>query len=58
MHLQPVFSESPFYGDGTAEKLFNDGLCLPSGSNLNEEDLERVVKTIVGLYIKEGVVVL
>ena len=58
MHLQPVFAESPFYGDGTAEKLFNDGLCLPSGSNLNEEDLERVVKTIVGLYIKEGVVVL
>lgn len=46
MHLQPVFAYAPFFGDGTSEKLFEDGLCLPSGSNLSEEDLERVVKAI------------
>jgi dTDP-4-amino-4,6-dideoxygalactose transaminase len=46
MHLQPVFKEFPFYGNGTSEKLFKQGLCLPSGSNLTEEDLERVVKCV------------
>lgn len=43
MHLQPIFKEAPFYGDGTSEKLFDKGLCLPSGSNLSDEDLERVL---------------
>lgn len=43
MHQQPVFEDAPFYGDGTAEHLFEKGLCLPSGSNLTEADLERVV---------------
>jgi dTDP-4-amino-4,6-dideoxygalactose transaminase len=46
MHLQPVFADAPFYGDGTSEKLFEDGLCLPSGSNLTDEDLHRVVDAI------------
>ncbi len=46
MHLQPVFSDAPFYGDGTSEKLFEKGLCLPSGSNLTSEDLERVAEHI------------
>ena len=43
MHLQPVFDRFPFYGDGTSERLFEIGLCLPSGSNLSQEDLDRVV---------------
>jgi len=42
MHLQPVFKDAPFYGDGTSEWLFNNGLCLPSGSNLVDEDFERI----------------
>jgi dTDP-4-amino-4,6-dideoxygalactose transaminase len=46
MHLQPVFKGEPFYGDGTSEKLFENGLCLPSGSNLGIEDLERVVAVV------------
>lgn len=50
MHLQPVFEKHPFYGDGTSEKLFENGLCLPSGSNLKEEDLNRVVKQIKSLF--------
>lgn len=42
MHLQPVFSDCPAYVNGTAEALFENGLCLPSGSNLTEEDLIRI----------------
>lgn len=50
MHMQPIFEGAPFYGDGTAEELFNNGLCLPSGSNLTASDLERVVKVIKSMY--------
>ena len=46
MHLQPVFSQAPYYGNGTSERLFANGLCLPSGSNLTVEDLERVVANV------------
>lgn len=50
MHLQPIFANAPFYGDGTSEKLFEDGLCLPSGSNLTDEDLNRVVDAILDSF--------
>lgn len=43
MHLQPVFESSPYYGDGVSERLFDQGLCLPSGSNLTTEGLNRVI---------------
>ena len=46
MHMQPVFREAPYYGDNCCETLFNKGLCLPSGSNLTEDDLLRVVDTL------------
>ena len=46
MHLQPIFEPYPHYSDGTSEDLFERGLCLPSGSNLSLEDLERVVNLI------------
>lgn len=46
MHLQPVFSHCPSYLNGTSEKLFKQGLCLPSGSNLAQEDLETIVYTL------------
>ncbi|MGF1532582.1 MAG: DegT/DnrJ/EryC1/StrS family aminotransferase [Bernardetiaceae bacterium] len=42
MHLQPVFADMPFFGDGTCERLFEIGLCLPSGSNLTEDDWTRI----------------
>ncbi len=50
MHIQPIFSGTTFYGDGTSEKLFEDGLCLPSGSNLAEEDRRRVAAEIFKLF--------
>jgi len=46
MHLQPVFQKYSSYINGISEQLFNTGLCLPSGSNLTENDLNRVVNNI------------
>ena len=47
MHLQPVFKNYPHFCDGTSENLFDRGLCLPSGSNLTEDDLQRIVDIIL-----------
>lgn len=47
MHLQPVFRECGKFTDGTTEELFDKGLCLPSGSNLTDDDLQRVVTEIL-----------
>ena len=46
MHLQPVFKEASYYGVTVSEDLFKKGLCLPSGSNLTENDLERITVSI------------
>jgi dTDP-4-amino-4,6-dideoxygalactose transaminase len=46
MHLQPVFQSAPFYGDGTSERLFDHGLCLPSGSNLTGSDFDRIFELL------------
>lgn len=42
MHLQPVFEKYPYYGSTISEKLFKNGLCLPSGSNLTIEEKNRI----------------
>ena len=55
MHMQPVFSNSPYYGANISEGLFHDGLCLPSGSNLKAEELERTVDVILGVFQKATV---
>jgi len=49
MHMQPVFKDAPFYGNGTAEHLFEIGLCLPTGPTLTEQDIHRVVDAIKSL---------
>jgi dTDP-4-amino-4,6-dideoxygalactose transaminase len=46
MHLQPVFSSYPAYLNGTSEKLFNYGLCLPSGSNMTDKDIKKVINVL------------
>ncbi|GGK29096.1 pyridoxal phosphate-dependent aminotransferase [Yeosuana aromativorans] len=46
MHLQPVFKDAISFSNGVSEHLFNQGLCLPSGSNLTQHDLERVLQII------------
>ncbi|WP_026452264.1 DegT/DnrJ/EryC1/StrS family aminotransferase [Aequorivita capsosiphonis] len=52
MHLQPIFNETPFYGNGVSEKLFETGLCLPSGSNLDDEERHRILVAVT-MYLKE-----
>lgn len=42
MHLQPIFERYPYYGSNVSETLFENGLCLPSGSNLSDEDRNRI----------------
>lgn len=52
MHLQPVFENHPYFGGRVAETLFKKGLCLPSGSNMTEQERERirlVLKNLFGL---------
>ncbi|WP_426430427.1 DegT/DnrJ/EryC1/StrS family aminotransferase [Winogradskyella sp. HB-48] len=46
MHLQPIFKDAPSYLNGVSEELFDRGLCLPSGSNLSKEELDRVILAI------------
>lgn len=50
MHLQPVFSGAPYYGTNVSEKLFDDGLCLPSGSNLTDEERLRIENVITKFF--------
>ncbi len=50
MHLQPVFADAPYFGSGISNQLFQNGLCLPSGSNLEQDDLNRVLDGILELF--------
>jgi len=50
MHLQPVFEKAPRFVNGVSETLFNNGLCLPSGSNLTDEELERIAEVIKRVF--------
>ena len=55
MHLQPIFANAPYYGTTVSEKLFDDGLCFPSGSNLTDEERQRIVlkiKEVISKIIK------
>lgn len=54
MHLQPVFADSPYYGEDNAEKLFNNGLCLPSGSNLTTDQFNRIFQVFDELFTSGG----
>lgn len=52
MHKQPFFEKYDFVGTGVSEKLFENGVCLPSDTKMTDEDLERIVKIIKGLWLK------
>ena len=50
MHLQPVYEGTKFFGVGVCEKLFEQGLCLPSGSNLTEEEFQRIFIALGNIF--------
>ncbi len=53
MHLQPVFEKYPYYGKNVSEKLFDDGLCMPSGSNMTEEEKSRITTALNQFFNKK-----
>ena len=54
MHQQPVFATSKNYLNGVSDKLFENGLCLPSGSNLTEEEFERIFNCLDKIFSKHS----
>ncbi len=54
LHLQPVFASCPRYVNGVSERLFREGLCLPSGTLMTEPDRKRVLKSICGCLEKKA----
>ena len=46
MHLQPVFKDYIVFSNGVSEDLFNRGICLPSGTELSDEDIEKICNII------------
>lgn len=46
MHTQPIFIDAPYYGGNVCEQLFERGLCLPSGSSLTDNDINRVISCL------------
>ena len=50
MHMQPVYEGVKFYGSGVCKKLFDQGLCLPSGSNLTDEEFYRVFQVLRKIF--------
>ena len=52
MHMQPVYEGTTFYGTGVCEQLFEQGLCLPSGSNLTDQDFGRIFEALGRIFKK------
>ncbi|WP_091141604.1 DegT/DnrJ/EryC1/StrS family aminotransferase [Flavobacterium caeni] len=52
MHLQPIFEKYPYYGGNVSAQLFEDGLCLPSGSNLTDAERQRIATVIETFFEK------
>ncbi|GCD77324.1 pyridoxal phosphate-dependent aminotransferase [Thermaurantimonas aggregans] len=50
MHMQPVFKDALYFGETVAESIFNHGLCLPSGTNMTEEDWERIFDVLDSIF--------
>ena len=52
MHQQPVFATSKNYLNGVSDMLFENGLCLPSGSNLTEDEFNRIFNCLDTIFSK------
>ena len=50
MHLQPLFKEAAFFGTGVCDQLFDQGLCLPSGSNLTSAQKDRIANQLKSVF--------
>jgi dTDP-4-amino-4,6-dideoxygalactose transaminase len=52
MHQQPIFADSRAYLNGVSDKLFKEGLCMPSGSNLTDEEFDRIFESLDHIFAK------
>ncbi len=52
MHMQPFFADYDYVGGDVSEKLFENGVCLPSDTKMTDGDLERICRIIKGLWSK------
>ena len=50
MHMQPIFKNNPFYGNGVSNLLFEQGICLPSGSNMGDDDKRRIKLKLTKIF--------
>tara|TARA_B100000963_G_scaffold264724_1_gene232902 strand:+ start:14677 stop:15810 length:1134 start_codon:yes stop_codon:yes gene_type:complete len=50
MHMQPIFKNNPFYGNGVSNLLFEKGICLPSGSNIAGKDKKRIKEKLIKIF--------
>lgn len=50
MHLQPVFEDYDYVGNGVSDELFEKGLCLPSDTKMNKTDIELVISTVISVF--------
>ncbi len=50
MHLQPLFQDAPYFGNHYSEELFDLGLCLPSGSNLTDDQQQRIANQLKNVF--------
>jgi pyridoxal phosphate-dependent aminotransferase EpsN len=54
MHMQPLYAGSPYHGSGVDEALFANGLCLPSGSDMTDEQQDEVIERVTRLLDAPG----
>ena len=52
MHMQPVFADAPYYGGGCSDGIFENGLCLPSGTTLSDDDIAQVAEALIECLAK------
>ena len=52
MHQQPIFATSKNFLNGISDMLFENGLCLPSGSNLTDDELDRIFNCLDNIFAK------
>ena len=50
MHMQPIFKNNSFYGSGVSDLLFQNGICLPSGSSIDEYDKKRIKRKLTKIF--------
>jgi pyridoxal phosphate-dependent aminotransferase EpsN len=52
LHLQPIFAQAEYHGRGASDRMFEHGLCVPSGSGMSDSERDRVIDSMVKLFSK------